>query len=538
LLGLTVGLAALSKTAGILLLLYSLGFLTVVAWRDGRLRRLLPATGLVGGLAVAVAGWLWLRNWSLYGDPTAANQFIRLAGGDRDASVLQVLGETDGLLASLVAVFGWFNLRAPQWVYWAWGILALMGIIGAASCLLWSVRRPGGAGEGGARRETPAWLVGLMLAGWVGLVYAGLFSFMLRTEAAQGRLLFPAILPLGLGLAWGLAGSGGCARRGLQAAVRRAPGLPSLLALATTLACLFLVIRPGYSRPAVVEAAPPQAVAVLPELVDRGQGLSLLAATSETAAAGPGDVIWLTLYWRKDAPSEAVPELVVEVLGSDGQRIANLHGYHGRGQYPASEWPDGAIIADRFPLRIDPDARTPVLGRVFARLADGRSGIEVATVKVTPNEWPDPPAATLAELGDHIALTGALIWPPTAVPGETVTVEVRWYVPRGSPGADYTTLVHLGQPDQQPLVTGDRPPLAGAYPTGAWAAGETIDDAYTLALPAGLPPGRYPIWLGMYDPATGQRLPVTVDGQPQPNNVVLAGWVEVACLPGTDACDE
>jgi len=168
-----------------------------------------------------------------------------------------------------------------------------------------------------------------------------------------------------------------------------------------------------------------------------------------------------------------------------------------------------------------------VLGRVFARIDGGAPGIEVATVKIAPLQPPLAPETWQAELGDHIALVEAQIVPPAARPGESVEVRVRWYVPRGVPQQDYTTLIHLGQPDAPPLSTGDSPPLRGDYPTRVWSNGETIDDSYTLLIPADLSPGRYPVWIGMYDPATGQRLPVTVEGELQPNGVYLAGWVEV-----------
>lgn len=539
LLGLTIGLAALTKTAGILLLVYSLGFLGVLAWRYNRPKLLAWAVGLTGGAAVLVAGWLWWRNFSLYGDPTAANQFIRLAGGDRNASISQVLGETDGLLTSLVAIFGWFNLRAPAWVYWTWWTIALAAGLGGLSCLIFNgegsrprVRRAGTA--------LPGWALGLMLAGWVALVYAGLFSFMLRTEAAQGRLLFPAILPISLGVAWGLVGSGECGRRGLQGLVRKVAALPAMVALLTTIYCLVFVVQPAYVLPAAIATVPAEATPVLPLLVNRGDGMSLLAAQVETATASPGDPVWLTLYWRADdLPADAPPpEVVMEVFGRDNTLIANLQSYNGRGQYPATLWPPGAIIADRFPLQLQADTQAPVLGRIFARLADGNPGIEIGRVKIVPERWPEPPAETLAEIGDHIAISGALVWPEKARPGETVHLDIRWYVPRGAPGRDFTTLVHLGQPDQVPLVTGDSPPLGGAYPTSAWAVGETINDSYQFVLPASLTGGRYPIWIGLYDPDTGQRLPVTVGGQRQPNNIYLAGWVEIACAPDEAGCTE
>jgi hypothetical protein len=41
----------------------------------------------------------------------------------------------------------------------------------------------------------------------------------------------------------------------------------------------------------------------------------------------------------------------------------------------------------------------------------------------------------------------------------------------------------------------------------------------------------------MYDPAGGARLPVTVEGELQPNGVYLAGWLEVVCPVEEPDCD-
>jgi hypothetical protein len=40
----------------------------------------------------------------------------------------------------------------------------------------------------------------------------------------------------------------------------------------------------------------------------------------------------------------------------------------------------------------------------------------------------------------------------------------------------------------------------------------------------------------MYDPATGERLPVKVEGELQPNGVYLAGWLDVACSTQDATC--
>ena len=526
-LGLTCGLAALTKNAGILLLAYSLGFLLMLALRDGRRRFIWQAAALVAVPAILVAGWLWLRNGRLYGDWTATNQFIAIAGGDRGYTLWRVLGESDGLLTSFVAIFGWFNLRPPDWVFFVWIAVAVLAILGALICfwVAWQGRRSVVSGQWSV--VSSDWFLALLLAGWPLLVYAGLVAFMLQTEAAQGRLLFPAILPIALGTAWGLAGWSRCAPNTLGAINRRLAPLLAIAALATSVYSLIFVIEPAYLPPPAVVTIPAEARRVLPELIDRGAGVSLLAAQVDTETARPGETVWLTLYWRASEPPAEPPEFVLELFGREVTRIANLHSYHGRGLYPANLWPPGGIIADRFAVRIDPEAEAPVLGRVFARIDGGAPGIEVATVKIEPLQPPLAPETWQAELGDHIALVEAQIVPAAVQPGESVEVRVRWYVPRGVPQQDYTTLIHLGQPDAPPLSTGDSPPLRGDYPTRVWSNGESIDDSYTLLIPADLSPGRYPVWIGMYDPATGQRLPVTVEGELQPNGVYLAGWVEV-----------
>jgi hypothetical protein len=57
--------------------------------------------------------------------------------------------------------------------------------------------------------------------------------------------------------------------------------------------------------------------------------------------------------------------------------------------------------------------------------------------------------------------------------------------------------------------------------------GEVIRDAYSLVVPEGLEEGHYPVWLGMYEPVSGIRLPLTVAGEGQPNQAYLVGWVTV-----------
>ncbi len=566
LLGITVGLAILSKNAGILLLLYAF-LVLILAWLKEtppaarhsfdrlRSRSLIINLSLLLLPALLMGGWLWLRNWQLYQDITAANMFVAFAGGDRQATLLQVLGEWRAIWPSLFALFGWFNLRPPPAVYWIWDAIVLTALAGFVYGLLKNKnqrvtiesteknsdkpvlieaeieaktqRYPREKSAKSAEKQSffdtvdlqsllsilqQPWFTAVLLGVWVVIVYAGLALFMFKTEAAQGRLLLPAILPLALGVAYGLS------RFDSRAVMVAAP----LLALATSLLSLFFVIQPAYARPPVLEALPPTAA---PLLADMGQGLQLVGAEIDTETAVPGDDIWLTLYWQASDPPTDPPEFTLEILGRDLTGIGQAQGYHGRGLYPANLWSPNQIIADRFALRLADEIEAPVWAEAYVGLVGETSRALAGRLEVEPESWPTNPAPALANMGDGIELTAVTFAPTSAAPGDTITVSVQWRV-TAAPGHDYTTLLHLGQPGQPPLATGDNQPINGRYPTHLWQAGELIDDSYTIVMPEGVGNGRYPLWLGLYDAQTFTRLPLSVNGVRQPDDVYQVGWVE------------
>ncbi len=519
LLGLTIGLAALSKNAGVLLLPYAVGSLIliqVVARFDRTIPRFhVLSLGYLVLPALLLVIPLWWRNWVLYGDVTAVSVFVRVAGGDREYTIWQVLAESSGLWSSFFAIFGWFNIRASEWVYGVWNSMVGIAVIG---CGIWIVKR----------WQTIRWhlIVSplVLLAGWVVLVYTGLLMFMLQTEAAQGRLLFPALLPLVIIATAGISIVGQLLRRlPIHLSAYTFHTFFPMFAFVTTSYCGWWVIRPAYAKPPIVDELPVHATGLQ---MDMGQGLQLVGADVETETAEPGDLIWMTLYWQSQFPPSQTPAFKLELFGRELVVIARLHSYHGRGLYPANLWQPGQIIADRFAVRLEEEVAAPVLGRLFVRLADETISAEVGRVKVVPAVWPQPIEPPLAQLGEGVYLSAVSGLPTTAHPGDTIQLTTTWQV-TAVPVTAYTTLFHLGSADKPPLATGDQPPLGGQYPTNVWAVGEVIEDSYQLTIPPDLPNGRYPLWLGMYDPITNTRLPLTINNQPQPNQVYLMGWVEV-----------
>ncbi len=345
----------------------------------------------------------------------------------------------------------------------------------------------------------------ILLSGWFALVAAAWLQFMLRTPADQGRLFFPALIPLALGAAYGLS--------------RWPRPWTQLLAVAaaliTSVYCLAVVIPTTYARPPVVAALPNDAI---PLDVAFPEGLELLGVRVESPVVRAGDWVWLTAYWR--APEElppGAPLAHVELFGRGFHRAGLQTGYHGRGNAPATLWSPGEIVADRMAVRVLADTVAPVEARLTIKLDEEARGFDVATVKLVPATWPEA-TTPLATLGQGIELMAAELSPSAAAPGDLVAVRLGWQV-TAPPGPNLLhVFVHLGDPTQPPLAQYDGPVMGGEYPARLWAAGERFDETVTLTLPADLPFGDYPVTVGLYDFATGARLPLAVEGQRQPND--------------------
>jgi hypothetical protein len=76
----------------------------------------------------------------------------------------------------------------------------------------------------------------------------------------------------------------------------------------------------------------------------------------------------------------------------------------------------------------------------------------------------------------------------------------------------YTVFIQLLNSAGQVVTQVDMQPLAGTAPTTTWLPGEIIADPYTLTLPVNVSPGTYSLITGIYNAATGQRLPVAGGG--------------------------
>ncbi|WP_026370834.1 hypothetical protein [Kallotenue papyrolyticum] len=121
-----------------------------------------------------------------------------------------------------------------------------------------------------------------------------------------------------------------------------------------------------------------------------------------------------------------------------------------------------------------------------------------------PAHTPALPARALT-LGEAIALRGVALDTPRVRPGERLRVRLTWEA-RRTVGQRYQTFVQLIAADGGAALSVEGDPGGGSAPTWRWQAGDRIADAWQVALPPTLQPGRYTLVVGMYDPATGRRL--------------------------------
>jgi hypothetical protein len=147
--------------------------------------------------------------------------------------------------------------------------------------------------------------------------------------------------------------------------------------------------------------------------------------------------------------------------------------------------------------------------------------------------WYSTPTSALEEhaveatFADQMELTSCAFEPSPSAPAEVLHVSLSWRSLH-STESDYTVFVHLIDESERVWAQHDGRPVGGSRPTSSWQPGEEITDHHGLALPADLPPGEYRLAVGLYDVATGERLPIEPGEGTAPTDRVLVGSLLIA----------
>lgn len=432
-------------------------------------------------LPLLVAGWVYWRNWQLYGDPLVWAVHLQAKGSE----VLRTSPLTSADLRDFASLhfrsfwglFGWMNVQLPAGLYGGYGLLMVAGGAGLLAQL---------------RQFSFRALLSPAVYGWlltflaVLAVYTSLFRYILTINWSgyQGRLAFAAVGPLAVLLAAGLAH---------WLAEKYVRGVMALLAGAAVFA-VAIILPQAYPRPAVYD--PAGGFAQTCARYDTGLMVEGFNAPTSWVAEQPHEIT----LWGYGLTAGQHQPLTVQLLGPAGQLWAE--------ETHTLSWSAGQVVSATAvltpPAVLDPS-------QIFVAVHMGASTAQTANGRVLERPFvlaeqalrPEPPlllplsaTPTTLVFGEQLHLAGYELYPA----GEQTRVLLYWQVVAPLPVA-YTTFVHLLDESGQLVAQNDGRPLNGQYPTYLWQVGELVREEKLL--PAA---GYDQLVVGVYQLETGQTL--------------------------------
>lgn len=519
-LGMVLGAAALTKISGLTLLPVVGLMLTVRHLRRREWRAWLITGALLVMLVAAIAGWWYLRNAQLYGEPLGLETMVAIAGPRTTPQTIgQLVAEFDGFRYSYWALFGAVNIVTVPIAYTIFDAFVLCALIGFVGWLWIN------------RRREQAWLMGL-LALYALLVFVGVMRWTLMTPASQGRLMFPAIAVIALILWTGWETLWQSAECRIQNSEWVKWTLPAFMLIVATIAPV-RDIAPTYAGPIMI--TPDQVPAAIARLdVDFGSDLRLIGYSTLADAAREGAAEF-TLYWQCVRQPEADLSVFAIVYGRGLREVGKRDAYPYHGLFGTRQCQAGQAFADPYRVRLQAEAMRPTVLRVQIGLKDRARDVELKpTVKgqavsavIFTAGWlpPDRPAPAPSiearyRLGDAIELLG---YDAPQIDLTARVIRYRLYWRAAKDGAeDYTVFAHLLDERGAQIGQGDSQPFDGDFPTSLWRVGETFVEERSLPITTDAAPENATIALGLYRLADGARLPVIdAAGQAAPDGQIL-----------------
>lgn len=391
-----LGLALLTKQSAILLI----PLVLVTSWRVGQTKGVFHLATW-GGVALAMSGWWYLRNWYLYGDPMGLELFrATFSSGPflwREPTMWFTAMQK--LHHSFWARFGWLTVVPPSWVIWSFCGLEVVALLGWITIVL--RRRKSHASQlrttshtsSSSRlvdllssRSFPLLLV--MLLPLLTFTWVIAFAWVAGPVAWQGRFLFPALAAIASMLAIGLvAWVPDTASSDTISSPRRAitmwlvseqGGNVMVFTLASMMASLALYLLIGVIKPAYRWETLPQDQALRQlghaivarfardwerGILLRGWHGSGTRPVTQTSDIVSGSTITVTLTWHA---LQRLPEdwvVFVHLLGpaepTARARSAVILAEHNSrprlGQFPFPLWTPGDWVVDPHPLVLSRD---------------------------------------------------------------------------------------------------------------------------------------------------------------------------------------
>lgn len=493
--GIVTGAGLLAKlNIGFLIPVIGLSFLAA-SIRHRSVRPLLMGFFVSGGITILIAGWWYLRNVQLYGDPTGLNVFLDVVGRRPIVAGLGTLwAERGSFLAAFWGMFGGMNVPLPDALYATANTLGGIGLLGALSFFV----------KTAMRREWTAtrWLPFVPPLLWLIVTFVSYLRWTADTPASQGRLIFGALSTISilfaLGLSWWL-----------PRLLRPIPltAFAGLLGM-TALLAPFLVIQPAYTPTRLPASAIDQTDT---EFSDRDGGLIALNtdAIALPESVRPGEDVLFDLVWQVVSPTRRDWSLFVHLVTQDGVIIAQRDMYPARGLLATSDLEANSAWLHPVAVTVPALAPAPLTLSVVVgwyaldsmermTLPDGSDSLTLGTVLLEPRPISESETPININFGQQMRLIDYDISTLAPLPGETVTVTLTWQAIQPMT-ADYTVFVQiLDRATLRKAGESNAQPAAWTRPTTTWGTGDIIIDTHTLVISQDAMPETYMLEVGAY----------------------------------------
>jgi len=149
---------------------------------------------------------------------------------------------------------------------------------------------------------------------------------------------------------------------------------------------------------------------------------------------------------------------------------------------------------------------------------------------------PVPQHRVDARLGERTRLVG-FDAPPQVVAGGVLPLVLYWES-LAPFDRQYNVFVHIEVEGEHIWGQRDGIPACGRQPTTGWEPGELVIDGHSLPVDPATPPGEYPLLVGLYDPTTGERLPVVGRDVNPYGNAAYLGTVRIVAATSYEGVQE
>jgi len=230
----------------------------------------------------------------------------------------------------------------------------------------------------------------------------------------------------------------------------------------------------------------------------------------------PGTQFTLPLVWQNTAEQQQDIVFALELVGNEENILLAENIVVGGSAYPTSQWRFNEILQQPIAIQLPLTLST---GDYYLQLVDPTSETGYVLgqwfIEDYPREFNLPVSLGYepdAFLGNAIKLGGVDI---ALAEEETITLTLYWQA-LATPMDDYKVFVHALDAAGNIVAQQDKMSGNGEMPTSVWVSEQVVPDIYNFPEQAQI----QTFLVGMYNPQTGARLPVTQAGEPVPDNAI------------------